>query len=66
MWASFVGLLKTSCSLQAKLGRWAKTMRKDIAARTIERRVMDDGEETIFTSELDCNEIYVTSGPPFG
>ena len=29
-------------SLQNKLGRWATTMRKDIAARRIERRVIDD------------------------
>ena len=30
-------------SLQNKLGRWATAMRKDIAARRIERRVIDEG-----------------------
>ena len=30
-------------SLQAKLGRWPTAMRKDIAARRIERRVIDEG-----------------------
>ena len=39
-------------SLQAKLGRWATAMRKDIAARTIERRVMDEGEKTTVTFYL--------------
>ena len=68
MWVSFVGLLKDflqflgdsmpevnkalRTSLQAKLGRWATAMRKDIAAQMIERRVMDEGEKTTVTFYL--------------
>ena len=42
-------------SLQAKLGRWATSMRKYIAARLIERRVVDIGmhqEKTTVTFYL--------------
>ena len=42
-------------SLQAKLGRWATSMRKYIAARLIERRVVDRGmhqEKTTVTFYL--------------
>lgn len=42
-------------SFQAKLGRWATSMRKYIAARRIERRVVDRGmhqEKTIVTFNL--------------
>ena len=39
-------------SLQAKLGRWATAMGKDIAARMIERRVMDEGGKTTVTFYL--------------
>ena len=38
-------------SLQNKLGRWATAMRKDIAARRIERRVIDEGMNPEKTTE---------------
>ena len=43
-------MLRTS--LHAKLGRWATAIRKDIAARMIERRVMDEGGKTTVTFYL--------------
>ena len=67
MWGVFVGSLKDfleflghempevnvalRTSLQAKLGRWATTMRKDIAARRIERRDIDEGMHQEKTTE---------------
>ena len=38
--------------LQNKLGRWATAMRKDIAARRIKRRVIDEGMHQIKTTEI--------------
>ena len=38
-------------SLQAKLGRWFTEMRKDIAARRIERRVINEGMHQEKTTE---------------
>lgn len=38
-------------SLESKLGRWAIAMRKDIAARRIERRVIDEGMHQEKTTE---------------
>ena len=38
-------------SLQNKLGKWATAMRKDIAARRIERRVINEGMHQEKTTE---------------